>query len=371
MCKRAFLTVLMLLAIGGCKSDKSSMTDAELDRVALTQRIDLVEAKGGLVLVVGGETLTSEEIIESIPEGFKQLAEVTELEQFKTQARVKFKDLVTGKITTILLYQHAKKEAGGNIDEALEKAAESEYRKFVLEHGGDEIKADEQLKNAGMDRDSFKEDRKRAILIQSYLGTKSTSRRPITYRELTNRYDEMKDAHFARDARITFRLIDIQPAQLQATGLNLNPDDRAKELADVLLDRLKSGEDFGELAKQYSHGHRKSFGGLWTPVDPKALATPYNMIAVEAEKAEPGQIAGPIVTEGHVFIMKLEAKQATGYDSFENVQDEVAIQVKRARQDEVFAQLDAKFKEEAQVGGTDQFVDFCLEKIYQMGRRQP
>ena len=60
MCREVSLTVLMLLLIGGCQGNKSGMTDAELERVALTQRIELEQAKGGLVLVVGGETLTSD-----------------------------------------------------------------------------------------------------------------------------------------------------------------------------------------------------------------------------------------------------------------------------------------------------------------------
>jgi hypothetical protein len=361
----------MLLSICGCQGDKTAMTDAELERVALTQRIEVVEAKGGLVLMVGGETVTSDEIIKLFPERLKQRAGVSELEQFKTNARGKLEEIVMSKITSILLYQHAKKQAGGNIDEALEKAAESEYRKLVLDHGGDEVKADERLKSAGMDRNSFKEERKRTILIQTYLGGKSSADRPVTYRELLNTYNEMKDEDFARDATITFRLIDIQPARMEVRDPNRSRDERAKDLAVVLLGRLRSGEDFGELAKQYSHGHRKSFGGLWTPVNPESLAAPYNMLAAEAEKTEPGDVPELIVIEGHIFIMKLEAKQSAGYDRFEDVQEAVRIQAKRARRTEVFAQLDAKLNEEAKVGRTDEFVDFCLEKIYQMGRRQP
>ena len=181
----------------------------------------------------------------------------------------------------------------------------------------------------------------------------------------------MKDEYFARDARITFRLIDMWPAMLEAPAPIRDSGQFAEELANKLLARIRSGEDFGELAKQYSYGHMKGSGGLWPAVDPESLAAPYNMIAAEAEKIEPGQVAGPIVTVGHVFIMKLEAKQSAGYERFESVQERVEIEVKRGRQSEVYAELDAKLKEEAQVGRTDEFVDFCLVKIYQMGRRQP
>jgi hypothetical protein len=222
-----------------------------------------------------------------------------------------------------------------------------------------------------MDRNSFKEERKRTILIQTYLGGKSSADRPVTYRELLNTYNEMKDEEFARDAKITFRLIDIQPARMELTDPNRSRDELAKTLAGVLLDRLRSGEDFGELAKQYSHGHMKALGGLWLPVDPQALAAPYNMLAAEAEKTEPGHVPELIVIEGHIFIMKLEAKHPAGYEPFENVQDQVEKRVILDRRSEVIVQLNAKLSEEAEVKRTDDFVDFCLDKIYQMGRRQP
>ncbi len=61
MRKCIFLSVLMLLLIGGCKNP--GLTDAELDRRNLARKIRLVEASGGLVLIVGGETVTSDEII--------------------------------------------------------------------------------------------------------------------------------------------------------------------------------------------------------------------------------------------------------------------------------------------------------------------
>jgi len=371
MCRRISLTVLMLLLIGGCQGDKSGMTDAELERVALTQRIELEQAKGRLVLVVGGETVTSDEVIESSAQHFRPLARESELEQFKTQARGQLEEFVMAKISNILLYQHAKKQGGGNIDEALEKAAESEYRKLVIEHGGDEVKADEQLKSVGMDRESFKEERKRFILRQTYLGTKSSTNRPITYRELVKSYNEIKDEYFTRDAKITFRLIDIQPGRFEATDPNQDRNELARNLAGELIERLRSGEDFGELAKQYSHGHRKDFGGLWPSVQPESLAAPYNLIAAAVERIEPGQIAGPVVAQWHMFIIKLEAKQSAGCEPFENVQEQVERKIMLDRRNEVFDQLNVKLKEEAQVARTDEFVDFCLEKIYQMGRQQP
>lgn len=366
----------------GCQGDgKSVMTDAELERIALTQRIELVEAGGGLVLVVGGETITSEQVIESPTELngrfvspvelFKPLARMSDLEQFKTRARGQIENIITGRISGILLYQHARNHVGkNNIDEALDRAAENELRKFVLSFGGNQAKADEELKKRGMDRESFKKRQKRSMLIQSYISSKMSYDRPITYRELKDCYNEIKDERFARDAKITFRLIDIQPARLQVADPNQDRRQLAKALADNLLVRLKSGDDFSELAKQYSHGPFKDKGGLWPSLQPQSLAAPYDMIAGQALRTEPGQVAEPIISKEHVFIMKLEEKQAVGYQPFEQVQEDVEKEILSNRRNEVYKKLNESLIEEAKLGRADEFVDFCLEKIYRMSRQQ-
>lgn len=380
MNRGVYLPVLIVLFAGGCDSSQKRLTDAELQRVALTQKIELVEAAGGLVLMVGGETLSSDQIIESplplsdvsVPpiEYFRPIAQASGLEQFKERARRQLEEIVIDRISTMLLYQYVKKQAGDNMDEVLQKAAESEYRKFVLGFGADQAKADEALEKRGLDRKSYMERQKRNILFDSYVRPKLPNNTQLTYRELMDCYERMKDKSFARVARITFRLIDVQPDKLQVTDPNADRVRLATELAGGLLTRIRSGEDFGELAKQYSHGDLGAFGGLWRPVQPASLAAPYNVLAVKAASMEPDQVAGPIAAEGHVFILKLEDKQSAGYEPFEQVQEQVREQLVFERQKEIFDQLNARIMQQAELGRTDEFIDFCLEKIYRMSRSE-
>lgn len=376
-----FLSVLMFAFVVGCEGKKSGPTDAELDRIALTQKIELVEAAGGLALVVGGETVTSDEIIGSradvngrvvVPmEYFGPLARTNDLEKFKAQVRPHLEEIVMDKISNVLLVQHAKRQAGGNIDEALEKAAENELRKYVLGFGGNEARADEELRKLGMDRESFKESQKKSLLVNWYLGSQLVDDRPVTHREMVDCYNRMKDEYFARAAKITFRLIDIQPARLETPDPMQTRVQLAEELAGKLLARIESGEDFAELAKQYSHGHRKEFGGLWPSVQPESLAAPYNVLAAEAQRIAPGEVAGPITVEGHVFVIKLQDKQEAGYEPFDKVevQELVERKVLLDRRSTAQERLKTKLREEARLGRTDEFVDFCVEEIYGNSRQ--
>ena len=57
-----YISALMLILINGCGgSDK--LTDAELERIALAEKVELVESAGGFVLMVGGEPISSNDLM--------------------------------------------------------------------------------------------------------------------------------------------------------------------------------------------------------------------------------------------------------------------------------------------------------------------
>ncbi|MHC4727079.1 MAG: peptidylprolyl isomerase [Planctomycetota bacterium] len=372
MLKIAFISMFILLLTVGCGNSPSS---AELERRTITQKIRLVEATGGYVLMVGGQTLTSDEVIESpaeiggtfVPpiEFFKPIAQTSELEQFKEQVRDPLKNILMSKISNMLVYQEIKREIGENVEVALEKEVEKAIRKYVMDYGGDEIRADEALKASGMDWKSYGEQQKKSMLIQWYVLKKMPNNRPIAHSELMECYNQIKDEFFAIPAIIQFRLIDIQPDELKLWKISERPK-LARLVANRLLTRIQSGEDFGELAMQYSHGPMREYGGLWQPVRPDSLAAPYDMLVAEAETIEPGMITGLIVADEHVFVMKLEKKQSSGYEPFAKVQEQVRNKIFIDRRNEVIDEVNAEFLHQAQLSKTDEFVDFCLEKIYQM-----
>jgi parvulin-like peptidyl-prolyl isomerase len=384
MRKSIFLSILIFLLIGGCQDSNQS---AESGHIAIMQKITASKVAGESVLVVSGEVITSSDIIESPvelngryispKEHLKSLAKTSTPQEFKKLAQPLIDEILMSKISEALLYQQAKRQFEKNIDEALEKAAEKEVRKFFMEFGGDEAKAGEKLKQMGMDRQKFKENRKRFILTQWYISSKLIDNKPITHTELMNCYKQMKEQYFFTPEKLEFWLIDIQPESLKLTEPNqtsaslaeIDKLEQARTLANQLIERIQTGEDFSELAKQYSNGHMREFGGLWKPVQPESLAEPYDSLAAEAEKIEPGQIAGPIETQGHIFIMKLEDKHSKSYEPFEKVQIELEQKIISDRRKKALEELDAELAQQIDMNEKDEFIYFCLDKIYQMSNQ--
>jgi len=384
MCKDDFLLtrlgealwrslVLGLLLIAGCyRGDKPKFTEEELAQMPFAQREGLPKCSGGFVLAVGDKAITADEVIESpiiTPDGaivplieyFRPIAERDDFEQFREQARPE----VEQALLSILLYQQAKRNMG-DVDEALEKAAEAEVRKFTASFKGDYARAEQALKEMGMDRRSFKEHQKKMILSQEYVRQQLPENKPITYSELLDCYNKMKEEFFVRPAALKFRLIDIDVAKLEVAEANGNRQKQARELASELLGRIQAGEDFSKLAEKHSG---VSFIGFSNPIQPANLEKPYDILAAEAERIEPGQITRPIETGEHIFIMKLEEKRPRSFKPLEEAQGEVGAKIMLDRRKQAIDEFTAKLMQQASLGEKGEFIDFCLEKVYRMSNR--
>ncbi len=370
------LCLIATLLLVGCAEDKSKLTEAEMERIAIAKEVELVQLEGGLVLLVEGETLTSDDLINESIESYQgqmplveylePMARRNDLATFKKLAYAQLEEILMSRISNILLYQHAKREAGESeqMKSVVDDLVEKEWRQYVLRYGGDVAKADAELLSQGMTREEFKEEQRKRIITQGYIASKFPRDEPVTYSELKDCYERVKDREFARSAKFAFRLIDINVMQVRVQE-DEDPIDKARKLADEIMNKIRNGADFGELAKEYSHGHRRSFGGLWDSVSPDSLARPYDIIVEATKDIEVGQVAGPIDTGGHIFVIKLEERQPAGYEPFEQVQRQVARYLRAERSNAVIRNITSRYLDQASLGKTDQFIDFCLEKIFE------
>jgi len=362
----ALLRVILILSFcilflpAGCKS-KPEFTEEELTLIPFAQTTGLPAPSGGFVLSVSGETITSDEIVLSLADYFKELSQQTDFEQFKVQAKPRIEQFLVTKISNILLYQQAQKELGENFGDMLEKVADTEVRKFIVRFEGDTAKAEQALKEMGMDWVSYKEYQKKMILTQSYVHKQMPEQKPITHSELVDAYESMK-SEFVVPYMIQFQLIDIQPDKLQPTGTNKK---KAKQTAEGLIIRLKNGADFSQLAEKYSHGpYSKTSAGIWKPVQPENLVEPYDAIAKAVEIMEVGEISEVIDTGEHVFIVKFLDKRQGVNKTFEEVQDQLKEKISFERRRRAIDEIGFKLIQQATAGNKDAFTEFCLKEIY-------
>lgn len=202
------------------------------------------------------------------------------------------------------------------------------------------------------------------MLTQSYVSQELEEGREVTYGELLDYYNAVKDEKFFTPGKSRFSLIDIQPGKLELGDPNEDSLLAAKKLAEEIIGRLDAGEDFAELAKKYSHGHRAEFGGLWREFEPDSLAAPYAVLEEKTKQTEVGGICGPVETDGHIFILKVEAKHRPRSVPFEQVQHEIEKMVKYEHRKEAVNKMMAKLADTTIVGSKERFIEQCLKEIY-------
>jgi len=139
------------------------------------------------------------------------------------------------------------------------------------------------------------------------------------------RYYEEHPEQFHHGPRLKARRIFI------AAGRDPKSRQEARERAEALLERIRDGAEFAEVAQEESDGPEAAEGGLMGWVQDDTLV-PALRDALHA--LEPGQLSGLIETEFGFHILKLEEKQDAGEVSFEQARTEIEPLVRQEKADE-------------------------------------
>ncbi len=361
--------VLAMMVSGCTKGSKGKYTPEQMKEIPFPNKYDLPQPTGGITLNVDSETLTTKELAILLEPQLKPLAQQG-LSAFKQSARPAFRSAMRSRVTDILLYKEAKKKAPDTIDDALDKAVESELSRFLSSYDNNRALADNALRSMGYDWKTFRDFQRKLILTQSYLSKEFTDKRPISHTEMVEYYDQHKKDMFCWDGKIQFRMIDIVAEKLPDELVN---ESETKETAAVrltveILDKLKAGEDFGTLAEKYSQGSLAQQGGLWPAITPGggSLPSPYEILEEKAVTLEPNEVAGPLVSQEHLMIIKLESRQESGCKDFKDVQNAIEQNLQIQYRKTQYDKMTDKLMAQAEILQTEQFVDQCVIDAYAM-----
>jgi len=365
---------LVLVLVAGCEGNKkAALTEEEIRQktyAPLPAQPDEIIVYGEKIACddVMASSLDEDDSGPSLKDRLEGRAKEVPLEQFMAEARPLIQQRLNRNIITrIVLSKRAQRELGTKADDTLDKMAEKELRRFIMEdYGGNGAEADAALQRRGLNRTTFKERRKRDFLAQYVIDSAYRRNRPVTLREIQAYYDKVKDQEFFREGSLQLRLIMLDVAKVQVTDPNEDRLHAARLLGADLRMRIEAGEDFGELAKQYSHDPLASQGGLLKPRNPDAFAPPYDVLAAKAKGMRIGQVAGPIDAPGRVFLMKVEARQDQGYQPLSEVQDRLRDEILRDRRRAALEELETEIRTQVANVDTSRFVDYCLERLYRL-----
>lgn len=181
------------------------------------------------------------------------------------------------------------------------------------------------LANRGMDRPSLTRELGRSLTVARYVNDTIAKKITVTPTEVNEYYASHKsEFNHPEMIRTSHILIIVNE------GATPERDKLALQRAEMLLARVKKGEDFAKLAKEYSMDNTASNGGDVGLTPKGALAPEYEAAAFALPV---GGVSGVVRTQVGYHIIKVAEKKKAGISDLEEVRPALTGYLKSQRID--------------------------------------
>ncbi len=218
-------------------------------------RVDADNLKAVRV-VVNGEIITEFDVRNRVAEAFYLAEENYTGEELLQKKQELIYNAVEELIDRRILVQEAEKMflADPAKSESIEKQLES-FVKGAVEEVGSLFKFYELAHKQGINPMKKRAELKKDIMVDEILRENVYKKIIVTPKKMKSYYEEHID-DFSEDQTLSFRQILIRFSSYDS-------HEEAKSFAEVLLEKLNSGEKFADIAKEFSEGPHSYKGGLW------------------------------------------------------------------------------------------------------------
>lgn len=172
----------------------------------------------------------------------------------------------------------------------------------------------------------YRKDVEEEIIYQYMRGQQHKSETIVSPVRIENYYKENKDKFYQED-QVHLRLIQLTRNQGET-------DETLLHQANQILARLKAGEKFEDLAKEYSRDTRRSKGGDWGWLKRSDFRPEFSERAFSLKK---GETSDPIMLPEGCFLLYVEDRKYAGIQPIDSVRDQIerilVTQMSRASQE--------------------------------------
>lgn len=204
---------------------------------------------------------------------------------------------------------------------------DEEVKRQVRElFGGDEAKFREELKRSRLTMEGFRQMTQEKMIVQSMRAQQFTDAPPPLPAEVQAEYNSIRNE--LRDKSLD--KIDFQKIFIPAT----DPDNLAStpetqlDFAEAVAKEIRTGADFGELAKEHSRDAFASEGGVQLEVPRLDLAPEFAAIIIDAPV---GKLIGPLLDPAGFTIVQPLKLHPGPVPAFNTVREQVEERVRRKK----------------------------------------
>jgi peptidyl-prolyl cis-trans isomerase SurA len=196
---------------------------------------------------------------------------------------------------------------------------------------------EQQLETQGMSLADLRAELRRQVAIRKLLDRTLDAAVTVTDQEVQEHYEQYKN-HF-RAIETQFRVAHIlvtpghDPEVRNLRGQDAGTEAEARQKIQFLLERLRAGEDFRELARNFSEDPTTALAGGDLGFFPEsALAQSEPALRSAVERMSEGEVAGPIRTREGYHLLKLLERTAPGQRDISDPEVQKTIRERLRRQ---------------------------------------
>jgi peptidyl-prolyl cis-trans isomerase SurA len=210
----------------------------------------------------------------------------------------------------------------------------------IQNHLKDMDELEKAVTSQGMNWDDFKNNMRNKLLTQQVIGKEVGSHITIGNEEAKKYYEEHK-SEFQRPEQVALRAIEIKTEGKKDAEI---PD--LKKKADALLQRVKDGEDFGQLAKRFSGGSTADQGGYLGTYKHGELSKELEDLVFKMNK---NGLTDVIDTKQGFLILQVLERYEEGIQPFDKVEEEIKDHLYRQRMEPALREYLKTLREQSYV----------------------
>jgi len=265
--------------------------------------------------------------------------------------------LINDRLGEVLLYQAATLRMPENVAGRVDSYVDAEIRKIVsTKHDGIQRRYEKALAEEGRTLDDVREELRRQMTISAYLDQEFRPKiGEPTRAELLATFEENKQK-WQRPSRRKMSLIDLRVLEFLPDGVTEPTREQmkaaraeAKTVAGDIVESLRVGTSFPELARRWSHGLHADEGGAWGWVERGTLRERFTPAVDALYSLSENEVAGPIETPDGFFVVRCDEIDP-GFDAdFESIQPQLLEEYQRGAYARMVSEHVAELREKCAI----------------------
>lgn len=288
------LCVMMTVSLIGCSASKKAVAIVNGKEITLENYEKLLSLNKSSMESYYGSDIWS-----------------TKMEEGKTYEQTLREMVLETMISSEVVYQQSEKEKVAPTDEQVQEQIDS-FNESIK----DDTEYQQELKNMGINEDFLRFQFARD-LANTNLQEKFQNEVKISEDEMKKYYEENKESFYTDTVTASHILLKTQDDK----GKELSDEKKkeAKAKAEEALAKVKSGEDFAEVAKKYSQDTSASNGGELGTFGRGQMVTKFEDAAFSMK---PGEISDIVETEYGYHIIKV-TERVDKQETFNDVKEQI------------------------------------------------